>query len=165
MVRDLKLKIKIQENNKRANTECFEMATQCNTMGKIISDLKCALDEMICQSEEADLNNNIEFDNYTKEVFSVRKNTKGKMYSEKLREVYYKLRSFKVPLTYIGPIIKSVLQLFDIEIADLPSVTTAANFTNEMGIVSRKQLSETSSSKNVTMHRDATKKKVDIIMA
>ena len=64
-IRDLKLRIKKQENNKTRKIECFEMATQCNTMGKIITDLKCALDDMVCQNEEADLNNNTESANYT----------------------------------------------------------------------------------------------------
>lgn len=63
-------------------------------------------------------------------------------------------------MVHIGPIIQCVLDLFDINVENLPSKSTAASFTSEMGVVSRNQINEEMKNNcNITMHRDATTKK------
>lgn len=90
---------------------------------------------------------------------------KGRPYNDKIRQVYYTFLSRRIGLQHIKPIIESVLSLVDVEIEKLPSVTTACKMVNELGSLSRSQLqSELGKAKSLTMHRDATTKKVVILM-
>ncbi|CAC5373182.1 unnamed protein product [Mytilus coruscus] len=87
----------------------------------------------------------------------LREPKQGKPFSEKLRQVYYCFRSRKIGLEHIAPLIKYVLLPADINIStyELPSKSTAAKVTSELGIIAGNQQTLT----NITMQRDATTKK------
>ena len=78
------------------------------------------------QREIIDLNVEIDllFDENTT-VFEARSTDKGRPYNSKIREIYYSLLSKGVSVANIGSIIRTVLSLVDIEITDLPSMSTA----------------------------------------
>lgn len=79
----------------------------------------------------------------------------------KVWEIYYSLLSKGVSVANIGSIIPTVLSLVDIEITDLPSKSTAANMSSEIGLVGQQHLTEVlgNDDKNYTLQRDATTKK------
>jgi hypothetical protein len=60
----------------------------------------------------------------------------------KIREVYYTLRNIGISVSKIDFVIRSVLPMVDIDIDFLPSKSTAANITSELGLVARQQLTE-----------------------
>jgi hypothetical protein len=60
----------------------------------------------------------------------------------------------------IDSVIRSVLSMVDIDIDFLPSKSTAANITSELGLFARQQLTEEMNNiTDCTMLRDATTKK------
>lgn len=70
------------------------------------------------------------------------------------------LETYITILDHIGPIIQCVLDLFDINVENLPSKSTAAILTSKMGVVSRNHINEEMKNNcKITMHRDATTKK------
>ncbi|CAG2226354.1 unnamed protein product [Mytilus edulis] len=153
-INDLKVskeKHKIKKNI-FSKTILFDKSTQCNSMKNIISDLKSSIDHLECMAEE-------KIENLTEEtkMFTFRNNTKGKPFTDRLRQVYYCFRSRKIGLEHIAPLIISVLSLADITLTldDLPSISTAAKLTSELGIVARNHVKD----EKITMQRDATTKK------
>ena len=146
---------------KKENNNKKDKSAQCNTMKTVISDLKKEIDFLLAQKENVICNDDDDDD-----IVHIRKNidfrddSKGKPYNFKLRNLYYIFRRRNIGLVHIAPIIQSVLELFDIHVENLPSKSTAAVLTSEMGVVSRFHLNEElTNSSNITMHRDATTKK------
>ncbi|CAC5406929.1 unnamed protein product [Mytilus coruscus] len=126
-------------------------------MKNIISELKTSIDNLECMAEE-------KIENVTEEtkMFIFRNSTKGKPFTDRLRQVYYCFRSRKIGLEHIAPLIISVLSLADITLTldDLPSISTAAKLTSELGIVARNHVKdELAPLDKITMQRDATTKK------
>ncbi|VDI09992.1 Hypothetical predicted protein [Mytilus galloprovincialis] len=158
-INDLKVskeKHKIKKNL-FSKTILFDKSTQCNSMKNIISDLKLSIEHLECKAEEKS-------ENLTEEtkMFTFRNNTKGKPFTDRLRQVYYCFRSRKIGLEHIAPLIISVLSLADITLTldDLPSISTAAKLTSELGIVARNHVKdELAPLDKITMQRDATTKK------
>ena len=111
------------------------------------------------QREIIDLNVEIDllFDENTT-VFEARSTDKGRPYNSKIREIYYSLLSKGVSVANIGSIIRTVLSLVDIEITYLPSKSTAANMSIEIGLVAKQHLTEVLGydGTNYTLQRDAT---------
>ncbi|CAG2200718.1 unnamed protein product [Mytilus edulis] len=69
------------------------------------------------------------------------------------------MRSHGVGVEHIGPILKYILNLFNIEYSELPSCSSALLFDKEMNILAKEQMSEIfNENDNLTMHRDATTK-------
>ncbi|CAC5411200.1 unnamed protein product [Mytilus coruscus] len=87
-------------------------------MKNIISELKTSIDNLECMAEE-------KIENVTEEtkMFIFRNSTKGKPFTDRLRQVYYCFRSRKIGLEHIAPLIISVLSLADITLTldDLPN--------------------------------------------
>lgn len=103
------------------------------------------------EKEHQDENNN--------EIIETRNDTTGRPYNEKIREIYYNFRSRGIGLQHCAPLIKSILDVFDMHIDELPSESTAANFSNEMSFIAKQHVGEAiENSKNLTLHRDATTK-------
>ncbi|CAC5426850.1 unnamed protein product [Mytilus coruscus] len=126
-------------------------------MKNIISELKSSIDNLECMAEE-------KIENLSQEtkVFTFRNPTKGKPFTDRLRQVYYCFRSRKIGLEHIAPLIISVLSLADISLTldDLPSISTAAKLTSELGIVATNHVKdELAPLHKITMQRDATTKK------
>ena len=93
------------------------------------------------------------------EIIETRNDTTGRPYNEKIREIYYNFRSRGIRLQHCSPLIKSILHVFDMHIGELPSESTAANFSNEMSFIAKQHVGEAiENSKNLTLHRDATTK-------
>ena len=146
---------------KKENHNKKDKSAQCNTMKTVISDLKKEIDFLLAQKENVICNDDDDDD-----IVHIRKNidfrddSKGKPYNFKLRNLYYIFRRRNIGLVHIAPIIQSVLELFDIHVENLPSKSTAAVLTSEMGVVSGFHLNEElTNSSHITMHRDATTKK------
>ncbi|CAG2229676.1 unnamed protein product [Mytilus edulis] len=141
-----------KRENLRSVTNQILTLTQCNSMKNIISDLKSSIDNLECMAEE-------KIENLTEEtkMFTFRNNTKGKPFTDRLRQVYYCFCSRKIGLEHIALLIISVLSLADIILTldDLPSISTAAKLTSELGIVARNHVKD----EKITMQRDATTKK------
>ena len=97
-----------------------------------------------------DENNNIQSDAASSTIVFEARST------DKVREIYYSLLSKGV--ANIGPIIQTVLSLVDIEITDLPSKSTAANMSSEIGLVAKQHLNEVlgNDGTNYTLQCDAT---------
>ena len=77
-----------------------------------------------------------------------------------MRNLYYFFIRKNIGVEHILPVVKSVLNLFDISVDILPFKSTVSNMSNEMGVLSRIQTNEELlNCTNVTMHRDATTKK------
>ena len=75
------------------------------------------------EKEHKDENNN------NNEIIETRNDTTGRPYNEKICEIYYNFRSRGIGLQHCAPLIKSVLNVFDVHIDELPSESTAANFS------------------------------------
>ena len=149
IIKDLRLKINHLEKEKRIKSE--EKSTQCNITKKIIDDLKDEIDLLHFEKERQDENNN--------EIIETRNDTTGRPYNEKIQEIYYNFRSRGIGLQHCAPLIKSILDVFDMHIDELPSESTAANFSNEMSFIAKQHVGEAiENSKNLTLHRDATTK-------
>ena len=128
-----------------------DKSTQCNTFKKITSDLNSEIDNLRIESTQ-------ELENTC--TFSTRDEKIGKPYNSKIRQLYYDLRSRGVALKQCAPIIKSVCNILEIEIDDLPCIATAKNLTTEAGIVSKQHIAdEVKNSDSLTVLRDATTKK------
>ena len=95
-----------------------------------------------------------------------RVNCKGKpFFNYKLRNLFYFFISKNIGVEHISPVVKSVLNLFDISVDILPSKSTVSNMSIQMGVLSRMQTNEELlNCTNVTMHRDATTKRVNIFI-
>ncbi|XP_062597563.1 uncharacterized protein LOC134258988 [Saccostrea cucullata] len=148
--------LKQKEMNKKNIKE--EKGVQCNTFKTYVKNIKKEMDLLLAEKE-----NNEE---KSQDFVQVEKNldfkdmSKGKPFNFKLRNLYYIFRSHNVGIVHIAPIIEAVLKLFDINVKNLPSKSTAAVLSSEMGVVARNQLNETLlTCTNTTMHRDATTKK------
>ena len=90
------------------------------------------------------------------EIIETRNDTTGRPYNEKIRDMYYNLRSRGIGRQHCAPLINSVLNVFDMHTDELPSESTAANFSHEMSFISKQQVDEAKeNSQNLTLHRDA----------
>lgn len=121
---------------KKENVQKNDKSVQCNSIKNVIAQLKTEIDYLLSQKE----NENVDDFVHVKKNVDFRESGKGKPYNFKLRNLYYNFRSRNIGLVQIGPIIQCVLDLFDINVENLPSKSTAASFTSEMGVVSRNKL-------------------------
>lgn len=123
----LKSKIKAEHKKQKVKPE---KGVKCNTLQREINDLHAEIYLLI------DKNNNIQSDAASnKTVLEARSTDKGIPYNCKVREIYYSLLSKCDSVANVGSIIRTVLSLVDIEITDLPSKSTAANMSSEIGLV------------------------------
>ena len=77
--------------------------------------------------------------------------------NHKIRQVYYTLRIIGISVSAIYFLKRSVLSMVEIDIDILPSNSTAANITSELGLVGRQQLTEEINSiADCAILRDAT---------
>jgi hypothetical protein len=99
-------------------------------------------------------------DEISSNVITTRLDTQGKPFTSEIREVYYEFLSRGVSAENVAPLIKKVLYcLANMDIGELPSITTAKHMVNESGELARKQIGEVlSKAKDLTMARDATTK-------
>ena len=151
----------MKSNESTSNNKTYsDKGTQCNITKTIISELKDEIDTLnMIISEHDENNNDSEISDEMKEI-DCRESSQGRPYSPGLREVYYEFRSRNIALEHVNPIINSVLSLVNTRVKELPSESTTANMTCELGEVSRIQLKEEiKHSKNITMLRDGTTKK------
>ncbi|CAC5370375.1 PDCD10 [Mytilus coruscus] len=138
--------------------ECYrknqhEKGTQCNTSKTIIENLEDEIDILTSECRNDD-NNNVNDD-----LIQTRLESKGKSFNDKIRQIYYNFRSRGIGLQHCAPLIKCVFNSLNMEIADLPSKTTACNLTTELGLIAKQHIGEEiDNAENVTMHRDATTK-------
>jgi len=63
-----------------------------------------------------------------------------------------------VSTEYYSAVIETVLKLVNKKANKLPSVSTIQNWSLERGLLARKQIAETSSSENTTLHSEETSK-------
>lgn len=130
-----------------------EKGTQCNTSKTIIENLEDEIDILTSECRNDD-NNNVNDD-----LIQTRLESKGKSFNDKIRQIYYNFRSRGIGLQHCAPLIKCVFNSLNMEIADLPSKTTACNLTTELGLIAKQHIGEEiDNAENVTMHRDATTK-------
>ena len=124
-------------------------------MQREINDLHAEIDLYI------DENNNTQSDAASNTTsFEARLTDKGRPYNSNVREIYYSLLSKGVSVANMGSIIRTVLSLVDIEITNLPSVSTAANMSSDICLVAQQHLTEVlgNDDTNYTLQRDATTK-------
>ncbi|XP_061186880.1 uncharacterized protein LOC133195007 [Saccostrea echinata] len=123
-------------------------------------ELKKEIDVLNAEKYENDtLNDSENFVHIEKNV-DFRDSSKGRPYNFKLRKLYYFFISNNIGVQHISPVVEAVLNIFDINVRNLPSKSTTAVLSSEMGVVSRNHMKEELlNSENITMHRDATTKK------
>ncbi|CAC5364450.1 unnamed protein product [Mytilus coruscus] len=119
---------KSKQNKKSVcGDSCSETIKHLSNKVKQLNELKTSIDNLECMAEE-------KIENVTEEtkMFIFRNSTKGKPFTDRLRQVYYCFRSRKIGLEHIAPLIISVLSLADITLTldDLPSISTAAKLTS-----------------------------------
>jgi hypothetical protein len=157
----LRKRVKATKQEKTGNdkfkAKIKDKGVQCNTMRSLIKDEIEAL-QLVYDSTDENNNCNIEVSN---KVFNTNTSGRGTAYNHKIkRQVYYTLRSIGISVSKIDFVIRSVLSVVDIDIDFLPSKSTAANITSELGLVARQQLTEEMNNiTDCTMLRDATTKK------
>ncbi|XP_056016543.1 uncharacterized protein LOC125672427 [Ostrea edulis] len=133
-----------------------DKGVQCNIFKKHVENLKNEIDVLMSEKETYESEDFIHVNKFV----DFRDDSKGKPYNFKLRNLYYIFRSRNIGIVHIGPIVESVLDLFDIHVKNLPSKSTVAVLTSEMGVLSRIHVNEEIKKSNkITMHRDATTKK------
>ena len=94
--------------------------------------------------------------NNNNEIIETRNDTTGRPYNDKIRDIYYNFRSRGIGRQHCAPLINSVLNVFDMHIDELPSGSTAENFSHEMSFIAKQQVDEAKeNSQNLTLHRDA----------
>ena len=108
-------------------------------MRSLIKDLKGEIEALQLEIDSTDENNNCNIEVADK-VFNTNTSGRGTAYNHKIRQVYYTLRSIGISVSKIDFVIRSVLSMVDIDIDFLPSKSTAANITSELGLVARQQL-------------------------
>ncbi|XP_061177421.1 uncharacterized protein LOC133186202 [Saccostrea echinata] len=152
------IKVEVLQQNEKNKKNTKEKGVQCNTFKTYIKNIKKEMDVLLSEKENVEDSSN--------DIVQIERNldfqemSKGKPFNFKLRNLYYIFRSHNVGIVHIAPIIEAVLNLFNINVKKLPSKSTAAVLTSEMGVVSRNHLNEKLlTSDNTTMHRDATTKK------
>ena len=96
---------------------------------------------MQLEIDSADENNNCNIE-VSDKVFNTKTSGRGIAYNHKIRQVYYTLRNIGISVSKIDFVIRSVLSMADIDIDSLPSKSTGANITSELGLVARQQLTE-----------------------
>jgi len=82
----------------------------------------------------------------------------SRTYDHSLHLCVYSLLDHNVAYENIDPVIKSVLKLVNKELNKLPSVGTIHNWSIERGLISKRQIAETSSNTNTTLHTDEASK-------
>ena len=151
---------KIKKSQKTENDKKYcksHKSVQCNFLEVDIQQLQKELE--VLKDESVEKNESDEYVHIKKKI-DFRENCKGKPFNYKLRNLYYFFISKNIGVEHISPVVKSVLNLFDISVDILPSKSTVSNMSNEMGVLSRIQTNEELlNCTNVTMHRDATTKK------
>lgn len=78
----------------------------------------------------------------------------SRTYDNRLHLCVYSLLDHNVAYENIGPVIKSVLKLVNKEPNKLPSVGTIHYWSIERGLLSKRQIAETLSNTNTTLHTD-----------
>ena len=148
-----------KNDNDKFKAKIEDKGVQCITMRSIIKDLKDEIEALQLEIDSTDENNNCNIE-VSDTVFNTQISGRGTAYNHKIRQVYYTLRSICISVSKIDFVIRSVLSMVDIDIDFLPSKSTAANITSELGLVARQQLTEEmNNTTDCTMLRDATTKK------
>ena len=127
-----------QENteNDTLKAKIVDKGVQCNTMRSLIKDLKDEIDALQLEIDSTDVYNNCNIKASDK-VFNTKPSGGGTAFNHKIRQAYYTLRSIRISVSTIEFVIRPVLSMVDIDIDFLPSKSTAANITNELGLVAR----------------------------
>ncbi|XP_062621623.1 uncharacterized protein LOC134283186 [Saccostrea cucullata] len=157
------LQEKVNEFEKKETEKKYsrvEKGVQCNVLKSYIEDLKKEIDALNAERDENDdMKESSEFVHIEKNV-DFREKSKGRPFNFKLRKLYYFFISNNIGVQHISPVVEAVLNIFDIHVKNLPSKSTTAVLSSEMGVLSRNHVKEELlNSKNITMHRDATTKK------
>jgi hypothetical protein len=103
-------------------------------MRSLIKDLKDEIEALQLEIDSTDENNNCNIE-VSDKVFNTKTSGRGTAYNHKIRQVYYTLRSIGISVSKIDFVIRFVLSMVDIDIDFLPSKSTAANITSELGLV------------------------------
>ena len=127
--------------NDKLKAKIEDKGVQCNTMRSLIKDLTYEIEILQLEIDSTDENNNCNIE-VSDKVFNTKTFGRGTAYNHKIRQVYYTLRNIGISVSKIDFVIRSVLSMVDIDIDSLPSKSTAAKITSELGLVARQQLTE-----------------------
>jgi hypothetical protein len=130
-----------QTGNDKLKAKIDDKGVQCNTMRSLIKDLKYEIEALQLEIDSTDENNNCNIE-VSDKIFNTKTSGRGTAYNHKIRQVYYTLRNIGISVSKIDFVIRSVLSMVDIDIDSLPSKSTAAKITSELGLVARQQLTE-----------------------
>jgi hypothetical protein len=131
-----------QENTDNVNkfkAKIEDNCLQCNNMRSLIKDLKDEIEVLQLEIDGTDEHNNCNIE-VSDKVFNTKPSGRGTAFNRKIRQVYCTLRSIGISVSTIDLVIRSVVSIVDIDIAFLPSKSTAKNITGELGLVARQQL-------------------------
>ncbi|CAC5406106.1 unnamed protein product [Mytilus coruscus] len=132
---------------------------QFENLSEVIKDSKMEIEDLNDNIEKQFDENNNDNEMLDKMKFKTRDSSQGRPYNSNIRQIYYFMRSLGVGVEYIGPILKYIFDMFNIQYSELPSCSSALLFDKEMNILSKEQISEIfNENDNLTMHRDATTK-------
>ena len=127
--------------NDKLKAKIEDKGVQCNTMRSLIKDLTYEIEALQLEIDSTDENNNSNIE-VSDKVFNTKTSGRGTAYNHKIRQVYYTLRNIGISVSTIYFVIRTVLSVVYIDIDSLPSKSTAANITSELGLVARQQLTE-----------------------
>jgi hypothetical protein len=128
-----------QTGNDKLKAKIEDKGVQCNTKRSLIKDLKYEIEALQLEIDSTDENNNCNIE-VSDKVFNTKTSGRGIAYNHKIKQVYYTLRNIGISVSKIDFVIRSVLSMVHID--SLPSKSTAANITSELGLVTRQQLTE-----------------------
>ncbi|CAC5372937.1 unnamed protein product [Mytilus coruscus] len=132
---------------------------QFENLSEVIKDSKMEIEDLHDNIEKQFDENNNNNEMLDKMKFKTRDSSQGRPYNSNIRQIYYFMRSHGVGVEHIGPILKCIFDMFNIQYSELPSCSSALIFDKEMNILSKEQMSEIfNENDNLMMHRDATTK-------
>ena len=136
-----RLQSKKTTGNDKFEAKIEDKGVQCNTMRSLMKDLKEEIEALQFEIDSTIENNNCNIEVLDK-VFNTKTSGRCKAYNHKIRQIYYTFRNIGISVSKIDFVIKSVLSMVNIDIDSLPSKSTAASITSELGLVARQQLTE-----------------------
>ncbi|CAC5393061.1 unnamed protein product [Mytilus coruscus] len=132
---------------------------QFENLSEVIEDSKMEIDDLHDNIEKQIDENNDNSEMLDIMTFKTRNSSQGRPYNSNIRQIYYFMRSHWVGVEHIGPILKYIFDMFNIQYSELPSSSSALLFDKETSILSKEQMSEIfNENDNLAMHRDATTK-------
>ncbi|KAK3084131.1 hypothetical protein FSP39_008756 [Pinctada imbricata] len=150
------LQCKLKEKTSKTSSKY----TQCDLQNSKVKEILKENDKLKDLLDEINNNQDDVEDEKECKIIDFRLDTKGRPYSAKLRQVFYEFRSRNVGVEHISPLINSVLSLVNTTAVNLPSKSSAALLTCELGIIGRQHIKEEiKTSDNISMLRDGTTKK------